>query len=120
MARGEDARLWAHVRRGVIPLGEPCPGERPLDAVRPPGGIDLHGDTVQRAYERVRETVAEARAAGRRELVVVTGRSGRINAEFPVWAARDPDVRALEPLRGGGAYRIRLRKARDAGMAPGR
>lgn len=107
-----DAHLWAHVRRTVTPLGQPCPAPRavrPLPAPR--YDVDLHGDSVHGAYERVRDTVSRARHAGRGEIVVVTGRSGSIRVEFPDWAALNPEVRGCEPMNGGGAYRVRLRGA---------
>lgn len=108
-----DAHLWTHVRRSVIPLGQPCPGRpRRPDPEREPSAIDLHGDTIHRAYLRVRDTISAARAAGRRDLVVVTGRSGSIRGEFPSWAALHPGVIAMDPMHGGGAYRLRLRPAR--------
>lgn len=108
-----DAHLWAHVRRSVTPLGLPCPGTRRLIPYEArPLDVDLHGDTVHAAHARVRRAVAEARSEGRREMVVVTGLSGRIRVEFPSWAALDPNVRAMEPLRGGGAFRLSLRPVR--------
>jgi DNA-nicking Smr family endonuclease len=105
-----EARLWAHVSRSVIPLGSPVPGERPLRPRRPLShDIDLHGDTVHAAHARVAGAVGRARAEGRREIVVVTGRSGRIRVEFPTWAALDPRVRSVRPIRGDGAFLVRVR-----------
>lgn len=118
MSAPDDLRLWTHVRRSVTPLGQPCPGpvRRPVHGPRH-AAMDLHGDTVEAAYGRVRGGIAAARTVGRREIVVVTGRSGAIRAEFPTWAALNPDIRAIEGLPGGGAYRIHLRRSSPA---PGR
>ena len=76
--------------------------------------IDLHGMTVQRAFNRVREVVNEHWIEGSRELLIVTGKSGKIADEFPSWCTNIPCIRRIEPMvdsRGEvGAWILHLRK----------
>lgn len=95
-------------------------------AVAPDRSIDLHGDTLARAYGRIDAALAEAIAAGERVLLLVTGkpggdRSGRgaIRAVVHEWlaasrhAGRIAAVRNAHPRHGGaGALYVVLRRAR--------
>jgi DNA-nicking Smr family endonuclease len=47
--------------------------------------IDLHGFTVQEAYEYVFENLEFYESDGLKEVEVVTGKSGQIRKEFPNW-----------------------------------
>lgn len=107
-----DHYLWSIVRARCVPLGQPVPGDPVTARLEPapkPGRLDLHNLTLAEAHVRTRAFIDEARASGKREIEIITGRSGKIRIEFPSWAAENDDVRAIEPLRGGGAYRVRLR-----------
>jgi len=78
--------------------------------------IDLHGMTVNHAYNAVREFIFQQLQNGTRDVVVVTGKSGQIRDEFVGWLANIKDVSRYEPLldkRGGvGSYRLYLRTTR--------
>lgn len=107
--------LWNFVKSKIRPLGSTTPhrtAAMPMTLARAPvpASIDLHGRTVQDAYEAVRAYVTAAAAAGHDQVVVVTGRSGAIRSEFPHWAARIPGVRRAEVLPGDGAFRLKLRR----------
>ena len=110
---GIDRRTARRLRRGVLPI----------DA-----RIDLHGLTREEACRRLTRFLAESQAAGRRLVLVVTGKgrrpdngmaSGVIRREAPFWLARPPnagrvlDTAAAQPRHGGaGALYVYLRKLR--------
>lgn len=47
--------------------------------------IDLHGLTIQKAYEYFRETAEIYSNCGITTFEVITGKSGQIRKEFPIW-----------------------------------
>lgn len=108
----DDMSLWDQIKDTITPLGEPrAAGEaRYLSAQFSPSFVDLHGYTIQDAYERVERAIDRNREGGRYTLTVITGRSGEICQEFPTWCTLNPDVRMVEPLNGGGAFLLKLRK----------
>lgn len=75
--------------------------------------LDLHGMTIHEAWMALREFVEMHRELGNKEVVIITGRSGRICHEFTEWCRGIEAVRAYEPIetRGGkvGSYRVRIR-----------
>lgn len=93
-------------------------------AVAPDRIVDLHGDTLDRAYGRIDTALAQATAAGERVLLLVTGkpggtRAGRgaIRAIVGDWlaasrhAGRIAAVRPAHPRHGGaGALYVVLRR----------
>jgi len=108
--------------------------ERALSRGRrsPEAKLDLHGLTLAAAERAVSVFLAGSAAAGRRVVLIVTGKGlrleggkvfgGRIRAEFPAWLER-PDnrahviaVRAAHARHGGGgAFYVLLRRRRSAG-----
>ena len=111
-ASGIDKRTARRIRRGALPI----------DA-----RIDLHGMTREEAFRRLTRFIAESQAAGRRLVLVVTGKgrgadgisSGVIRREAPHWLARPPnaarvlDTAPAQPRHGGeGALYVYLRKRR--------
>ena len=52
---------------------------------KPTFKIDLHGMTVQEAFEHCREQLAYYSISGHKSVEVITGRSGQIRKEFPNW-----------------------------------
>lgn len=81
--------------------------------VPPSRRLDLHGMTMHDAWLSLREFVDLHREYGSKDVVVITGRSGRISHEFTEWCRRLESVRSYEPIetKSGkvGSYRIRLR-----------
>jgi DNA-nicking Smr family endonuclease len=75
--------------------------------------LDLHGMTIHDAWVNLREFVEAHSSMGNREVVVITGRSGKISHEFTQWCRQLEAVRSYEPIetKGGkvGSYRLRLR-----------
>lgn len=93
-------------------------GRYPVDAV-----LDLHGMTQEEAHRTLSGVVADARAAGRRCILVVTGQGrttgGVLKTAVPRWLD-EPHLQrhllAAAPARpqhgGGGAFYLLLRRSR--------
>lgn len=99
--------------------------------IAPDFTLDLHGHTLDAAYERLNRGLAQAIAQGARVLLVVTGRPrpvaaadrgerrGAIRAKLLDWIAAGPHagavaaIRPAHPRHGGqGALYVVLRKTR--------
>lgn len=87
------------------------------------GRLDLHGLTLREAEAALRGFVARAAAQNHVWLLVITGKGargeGKLRAAFPDWLAApelSAHVAAYSPAGaahgGGGAFYLRLRKAR--------
>lgn len=105
----DDRNLWECVKRTIIPLGQPRTGFPRLYPAQEPTVIDLHGYTIHGAFAVVNRAISRATRAKVKTLTVITGRSGEICREFPVWAALHGDVRTCTSLNGGGAFLLKLR-----------
>lgn len=66
--------------------------------------VDLHGLHIHDAYHRVRH---EVDTTHHNELLIITGKSGKINYEFPEWCVQWNRVKAVIP-QNGGAYLLKL------------
>ncbi|MBA16989.1 MAG: DNA mismatch repair protein MutS [Sphingomonas sp.] len=125
-----------------VPPKRAIPAQATLDAswdrrlsrglVAPDSSIDLHGHTLDGAYDRLDRGLAFAIARGDRVLLLITGKPPRADAERPYargairaavndWlaASRHADriaaVRGAHPRHGGhGALYIVLRRPRPA------
>lgn len=102
-----DKNLWARVCATVRKLGEKT---FPKGAERPPpyppenlddGVIDLHGLSVNDAFHRVMDYLSETRMT---HVLVITGRSGIIRHEFPMWM--DTTGYFYKEMNGGGAFQV--------------
>ncbi len=110
---GIDRRTARRLRRGALPVE---------------ARIDLHGLTRAEAHRRLTRFLAESQAAGRRLVLVVTGKgrraedgmaAGVIRREAPHWLASPPnaarvlDKAPAQPRHGGdGALYVYLRRPR--------
>jgi DNA-nicking Smr family endonuclease len=112
-ASGIDKRTAQRLRRGQI---------------RIEGRIDLHGMTQVEAYRNLSDFLKSSATAGRRCVLVITGKgmregagSGILRSEFPRWL----NEAALRPLilgfavaqpkdGGGGAFYVYLRRHRTS------
>lgn len=111
MLSDQCARLWNIVKTRITPLGEPRgPGEPRLLALDEPGSLDLHNMTLQAAHRSTSDYLRRSARAGKRDVEVITGKSGQIRAEFVTWAKLNPDVKGVEELNGGGAFKVTLRR----------
>lgn len=109
---GVDARTMERLRRGRL---------------RPEATLDLHGMTRDEAHGAVSGFLSRSQAAGKRCVIVVTGRGrlseggGVLRSEFPVWLnqggnrAKILGFAQAQPRDGGsGAFYVLLRRIRDA------
>jgi DNA-nicking Smr family endonuclease len=99
-------------------LRELAAGRTPPEAT-----LDLHRHTARAAQERLTRFVAESRTAGRRSVLVITGKGDhsrsleRLRDLVPVWLAGPlaPAILAFTPARaehgGAGALYVLLRTA---------
>jgi DNA-nicking Smr family endonuclease len=106
-----DRRTWLRLKRGHVELDQT---------------LDLHGQTQERAHQRLRAFVADAQARGSRCVLVVTGKGlesgGILRNMVPRWLNEEPNrarVVAYSPAQprhgGGGALYVLLRRRRPAG-----
>ena len=72
--------------------------------------MDLHGLTLDEAYNRVKDAFADCYSKGIRKLKVITGRSGEICRQFPMWAELDIHVKSVTLNQDGGSYSIRIKE----------
>lgn len=115
----EDQQLWKEVTASVRPLGDTSPHDpfpmAPLYATswptNPcPGSLDLHGLTLNQAFDQTKRFLYHAHGAGLKEVVIITGRSGAICAEFPAWTTTIPIITRYAILPNGGSFKVSLRK----------
>lgn len=74
--------------------------------------LDLHGMTLAQAHVETQWFVAQAHQAGAKSVVIITGLSGPIRREFPLWVENLTPIRRLQPLNGEGAFRLHFVKRR--------
>lgn len=106
-----DRRSWLRLKRGQVVLE---------------ASLDLHGETQAEAHHRLGRFLAAAQAAGRRCVLVVTGKGlesgGTLRHMVPRWL-NEPDNRErviaycpAQPRHGGsGALYILVRRRRPGG-----
>lgn len=109
---GVDRRTADRLRRGQLPVE---------------ARLDLHGHTQETAFRALTGFIENSVAAGRRCVLVITGkgtfspdRKGVLRAAVPRWLNEAPlrgKVLAIDTARpqdgGGGAYYILLKRQRD-------
>lgn len=99
--------LWERVCATVNRLGSPrSPRSYARESAPEPLCLDLHGMTVQDAYDRTRAFLSVSSGS----VMVITGKSGIIRAEFPYWLDGFDAVASYRECNGGGAFKIALRK----------
>lgn len=110
----EDERLWKAVMDSVVPLSLRS-GAAPMraPALWEPVSqkvIDLHGLSLNAAHSQALSFIREAHRLGHKRIIVITGLSGEIRREFPLWIEDLPQVRKNTVLSGGGAFEVDLVK----------
>lgn len=106
----KDFGLWAFVKRSITPLGQPVAREPRMELVRREDVFDLHDKTTAQGFEDTHKAVNRSFHDGLSEITIITGRSGIMRQEFPHWMQNHPYVRSIEPIKCGGAFRVKLRK----------
>ena len=116
-ATPEEVELWHSVMNGTTQIHRQtlptsptprAPRPQPMSLSRT---VDLHGLTLEQAHRRTIEQL-DAWKGLTRNLVFVTGKSGRIREEFSRWLEGYPGVSRVETLDGGGAFRVHYPKPR--------
>lgn len=113
-----DAKSFKHMRKGKL---------------KPEGRIDLHGMTVAQAHSALSSFIMSAHAAGKRLVLVITGKGGKreeegaiapqrmgaLKRQVPHWLTQAPvsgvvlQVTEAHIRHGGsGAYYVYLRRGR--------
>ena len=119
-----DEHLWEEVKKTVKPVKRRVKRDLPKrlrvvrGAPKPPKTIlDLHGQTVQEAFEATNAFIKRARRAGLKEITIITGRgtTGKalIKNEFLGWLENpslSPHIRDHAWQNRGGAIKIVLKK----------
>lgn len=109
-----DMHLWDIVKERCSPIGQKT-ASRSAGGFRmlgPADRLDLHGYTVQAAYEATEAFIERARYSRLRRVTVITGRSGQIRREFPHWMMKNEYVSSIEQINGGGGFFIILKMVR--------
>lgn len=106
-----DRRTWLRLKRGHVEVEQT---------------LDLHGQTQERAHQRLNAFVADAHARGSRCVLVVTGKGlesgGILRHMVPRWLSEEPNrARVItyspaQPRHGGaGALYVLIRRRRTGG-----
>ena len=106
MSKDNGDKWWNAVKTTVTPLSSIGRRKRaPKPVVETPQrSLDLHGMTVQQAYEATMEFVNQSDG----DITVVTGKSGQIKREFARWLEDNGRVNKIHEQVGGGSYGILL------------
>ena len=76
--------------------------------------IDLHGISTQNAYNLCMDKIEEAYENGTRRMRFITGKSGQIKFEFPIWLQNNKfisNVTQSAPKNGGdGSFDVTIAK----------
>lgn len=71
--------------------------------------IDLHGLTLNEAHSLVAETIEECYYNEEKIVQFITGRSGEMHREFPMWIENNQMIRDYK-RNGDGAFIVFMRK----------
>lgn len=108
----EDEKVWNSYIKQVFskPEHKFKPAKGPDQSL--PYSLDLHGMTVQQAFNNVRLFLEEHRICGSRTAIVITGKGGKITDELPLWIENLGFIRKCDPILDSdgehGAYLLTL------------
>ena len=113
-----DASLWAQLTKDVKPLSTtkpiPPPQQKIPKNIVPnyifEPNLDLHGYTVQDAFNQVDQQLYQAQQIGQDKVTIITGKSGTISSEFSDWIRYRSDVKKAKPKNNGGAWDIWIKR----------
>lgn len=95
---------WEIIKKTISPIGTRT-GPRRRIPIPESTVLDLHGMTVQEAYLAVAEFISTRSCT---DVLIITGKSGIIRKECPVWLDLNKKIRFYVEENGGGAFRIKL------------
>jgi DNA-nicking Smr family endonuclease len=118
MEHDEDLDAWKQATNGVYPLESkqmPSMKDRPIytTPVKEALGYDLHGMTVQQAFNHTVKLCERAYNYHINAITIITGKSGQIRYEFESWLdnpALSQYVRYSRCQSSGGSFVVYLRK----------
>ncbi len=67
--------------------------------------LDLHGYVIHDAFSMVSQFIEDT---SYKQIIIITGKSGQINKEFPHWISRFKIVKRYEMLNSG-SYKLYLK-----------
>ena len=126
MKTTKDMHLWDEVTKTVTPI-EKARARRPFEKLffflKPKTQLspklDLHGKTVQAAFDDFGDFIAAHKKLGTKRICIVTGKGikgeGILKKEFPMWLDR-PDIKSkiskveVPPPNNEGALFIYLKR----------
>lgn len=116
--KNTDKQDWLQAINGVQPLEQkqtPSMKDKPVytTPLREVLTYDLHGMTVQQAFDHTIKLVQRAYEYGIPQFTIITGKSGQIRQEFESWIDNPvigKFVRFVRPLPNGGSFYVYLRK----------
>jgi DNA-nicking Smr family endonuclease len=115
--RKEDQQLWERAMQDVQPINKPpvvisAPQNAKISPKphTPQHTHDLHGLTLSEAHQRVTSQLHGDQLF--HILTFITGKSGQIQQEFAHWVGAHRNVRKVDALPGGGAFRVHLRSSK--------
>jgi len=111
-----DRSLWKRIASTVTRLGlpQPCrPAMMPIimSSIAFPTTLDLHGYKIHDAYLKTIEYLKNARYHNLKTVIIITGKSGKINEEFPYWLDKMSFIRSINQINGGGAWRVIIKNS---------
>jgi DNA-nicking Smr family endonuclease len=115
--RKEDQQLRERAMQDVQPINKPpvvisAPQNAKISPKphTPQHTHDLHGLTLSEAHQRVTSQLHGDQLF--HILTFITGKSGQIQQEFAHWVGAHRNVRKVDALPGGGAFRVHLRSSK--------
>ena len=75
--------------------------------------MDLHGLTLDQAYDRVKNAFRDCHSRGIKKLKVITGQSGEICRQFPIWAELDEHVKSVKLNEDKGSYFVKIKNGQQ-------
>lgn len=79
-----------------------------------PTYIDLHGLTIQTAFQKTNDFLVSHSTIGTKVVTIITGKSGKINDEFPYWCSNFPFIRECTPIKDSrgnfGSFMVYFKK----------
>lgn len=110
-AKEQPSCPWERVKLTIVPLGSPqMPHIAHLEPRTVPRVLDLHGMNLAEAHACAKTFITMIASLRIEKAVIITGKSGAIRKEFPIWMSLDDRIRRCEVLASEGAFRIRLKR----------
>lgn len=72
--------------------------------------LDLHERTLDNAKKEVMDYLEEMRKQNKKEVTIITGKSGSMLIELPLWLENNINISLCELKKNGGSYKIKFKK----------